>query len=612
MLLTGVLSAFPVFAEKKTEKNIVKDLPYGEILFHFYKQDYFTSLVKLLIAQEKERVPHHVDDTELLAGGMYLSYGMPDKAEAIFNRLLTDETPASVRNRAWYYLAKIAWQRGDKQSALTNLEKISADLPGNLLGRDRLMRAMIHMDQKDYRAAVTDLQAWKGEKNLKPFVDYNLGVALLKSGQEETGTRLLDALGKKAFSTEELLALKDKANLALGLYLLDKGNFSRARLFIDRVRLEGPVSNRALLAAGWSDLKKGAYRPALIPWQELAGRNALDPVVQESMIAIPHALGKAGAPGRAAEAYERAIEDFTREIARLDRTMDEIRDGKFVAYLVDQAENIEMGWMRNLKVSPSTPEPFYLADLLASHRIQESLKNFRDLLFLKQNLDKWQQSIGAYDDMLALRKQRYALYVPQARDRLAELDLQDYQSRYSSLKEFSENAIEKEDWLAFATKEELSSWERLEAIQAQLDAQPDLPNHDEFQEKVKFFKGIILWNLNAAQPQRRWQTRQQLQIVDEELKRTEAFIASINTVMQELPKGFEGFGRRIATDKTLVTQLQKKVEALLARQSDQLVRQVLLALGQHQQRLDTLKLKAGFALAQIYDRAANPQTGKEK
>ena len=69
--------------------------------FHFFKQDYFTSLVNLLIAQETERVPHHVEDTELLSGGMYLSYGMPDKAEAIFKQLLTEETPASVRDRAW-------------------------------------------------------------------------------------------------------------------------------------------------------------------------------------------------------------------------------------------------------------------------------------------------------------------------------------------------------------------------------------------------------------------------------------------------------------------------------------------------------------------------------
>jgi len=611
-LLALSLPAFSVFADEKPEKKVVEDLPYGEVLFHFFKQDYFTSLVNLLIAQETERVPHHVEDTELLSGGMYLSYGMPDKAETIFKQLLTEEAPVSVRDRAWYYLAKIAYQRGDKQSALVNLDKISAELPDQLRGKDRLMRAMIHLQQKEYQAAVEDLQEWKGEKSLQPFAQYNLGVALLRAGQREQGIELLNKLGSKNYKTEALQALKDKANLAIGFYLLDKGEHAQSRLFIDRVRLEGALSNRALLGAGWSDLKQGAYRPALIPWQELAERNVLDPTVQESMIAIPHALSKAGAHGRAAEAYERAIDNFSQEITRLDQAMADIKDGQFIEYLVNQADKIEMGWMRELKVNQTTPEPFYLDDLLSSHRIQESLKNFRDLWFLKRNLAKWQESILAYDDMLALRKQRYELYVPQAKEKLANLNLQEYQRRYTQLNDFALTAIEQEDWLAFATKDELANWEKLEAIQAQLDAQPDIPNHRALQSQVNFFKGIVLWNLNAAQPQRRWENKKQLQIVDDELKRTETFINSINQVMQELPKGFEGFAKRIETDKQHITQTQERVDALMAKQSDQLIQQVLLTLMQHQQRLDTLKLKAGFALAQIYDRAANPEPGAKK
>jgi len=612
LLLTLFLSAFSVFAEDEPEKKTVQDLPYGEILFHFYKQDYFTSLVNLLIAQETERVPHHVEDTELLSGGIYLSYGMPGKAEAIFKQLLTEETPASVRDRAWYYLAKIAYQRGDKQSALARLDKVTADLPDQLLGKDRLMRAMIHMQQKEYQETVNDLQEWKGDKNLKPFAQYNLGVALLRTGQREEGIKLLDKLGDKNYKTEELNALKDKANLAIGFYLLDQGEPAQSRLFIDRVRLEGALSNRALLGAGWTDLKQGAYRPALIPWQELAERNVLDPAVQESMIAIPHALSKAGAHGRAAEAYERAIENFSKEITRLDQTMEEIRDGQFIEYLINQAEEIELGWMRDLKITEAVPEPYYLNDLLSSHRIQESLKNFRDLWFLNRNLEKWQISVGAYDEMLALRKQRYELYVPQAKEKLAGLNLQDYQRRYTQLNNFALAAIEQEDWLAFATDKELANWEKLEAIQAQLELQPDMANHRKIQSQVNFFKGIVLWNLNAAQPQRRWESKKQLHIVDSELKRTEAFINSINKVMQELPKGFEGFGIRIETDKQLITQTQERVDALMAKQSDQLIQQVSQTLNQHQSRLDALKLKAGFALAQIYDRAANPEPGAKK
>jgi hypothetical protein len=107
----------------------VQDLPYGEVLFHFYQEDYFNSIVRLQIARQQERLPHHADAAELLLGGLDLSYGLRDAADDIFQRLLTaDTTRAAVRNRAWYYLAKISWQRGDTARAIRALAQIQGEL----------------------------------------------------------------------------------------------------------------------------------------------------------------------------------------------------------------------------------------------------------------------------------------------------------------------------------------------------------------------------------------------------------------------------------------------------------------------------------------------------
>ena len=64
-----------------------------------------------------------------------------------------------------------------------------------------------------------------------------------------------------------------------------------AREALDRVRLDGPFSGEALLAAGWAEAADGNYRAALTPWLALQGRDALStPSVQEADLTVPYAF----------------------------------------------------------------------------------------------------------------------------------------------------------------------------------------------------------------------------------------------------------------------------------------------------------------------------------
>ena len=93
----------------------VQSLAYGVTLYHFYQQDYFWALTELMVAQ-KSAAPSlgvHADNAELLRGGMSLSYGMDRQAQQIFTDMLTQPGATADVDRAWFYLGKIAWQRGD-------------------------------------------------------------------------------------------------------------------------------------------------------------------------------------------------------------------------------------------------------------------------------------------------------------------------------------------------------------------------------------------------------------------------------------------------------------------------------------------------------------------
>ena len=83
--------------------HTVQDLAYGDVLFYFYQDDYFDSITRLLAARQLGRIPHTLEESELLLGGLYLSLGEHVEAGRIFEALLKKNTSEFVRNRAWFY-----------------------------------------------------------------------------------------------------------------------------------------------------------------------------------------------------------------------------------------------------------------------------------------------------------------------------------------------------------------------------------------------------------------------------------------------------------------------------------------------------------------------------
>src|ERR1700736_3971834 len=125
-MLSGLLLALPLTAAQA--KNVapdpnglppqdVKDLHYGDVLFYFYQDDYFDSITRLLAARQLNRIPHTEGEAELLLGGLYLSLGEHVEAGNIFEKLLNANTSEAVRNKAWFYLGKVWYQRGYLQES---------------------------------------------------------------------------------------------------------------------------------------------------------------------------------------------------------------------------------------------------------------------------------------------------------------------------------------------------------------------------------------------------------------------------------------------------------------------------------------------------------------
>ena len=217
LCLLCVLSAPAAMAAADFAKPVVVEEPeYGEVLYYFYQEDYFPAIARLLAARQQGRLSDHVEDAELLLGGMYLSYGHHLEAAAIFERLLADNVAPETRNRTWFFLARIWYQRGYLDKAQQALANISGELPDNLRREALMLDAQVLIDGGESDAAIAKLRNWEGRTEWASYARFNIGVALVRSGRVDEAALLLDELGSMNTFTDEVAALREKANVALG------------------------------------------------------------------------------------------------------------------------------------------------------------------------------------------------------------------------------------------------------------------------------------------------------------------------------------------------------------------------------------------------------------
>src|SRR5260370_26967499 len=193
---------------------------------------------------------------------------MHNEAGERFERLLTNDVPTGVRNRAWFYLAQVWYARGYLERADAALRKVNGRMSPELEAQKELLFGNVLMHEGRYDEAIRLLSSWRGPWIWSAYARFNLGVALVRNGRLNDADPFLSSVGTMLAVTPELAALKDRANLALGFAYLQANQPARARPALARVRLNGPYSNKALLGIGWADAALGDYQRALTPWTD--------------------------------------------------------------------------------------------------------------------------------------------------------------------------------------------------------------------------------------------------------------------------------------------------------------------------------------------------------
>ena len=595
----------------------LRDVWFGDALYHAYQGQFFDALQRLdteltmyhgLDEPGLDTLHYHVNDAEFSVGDFELSYRMHHRAGRAIKAVLEGAVDPLVKNEAAFRLARIHFQKGQLDDALNALGRIEGPVPPEIQDDVEFLRANIYMATGRPGDAVKVLQEVHAGDDLAGFVVYNLGIALLQDGRQPEAIEQLDRAGQRSAGDPAALAIRDKSNLVLGTLLFEAGDTTRATTALDRVRLEGPFSNQALLRAGTGEATAQHFDRALVPWNILAEREPTDMAVQEAVLATPAAYASLNLHGRAALLFGRALELFSNQIERVDASIGSIREGRFLTALVREESRQDEGWVIRLRGLPEAPETYYLMELMASHDFQTALHNYLDLEGLRAKLLGWGTSLEAFQDIIRLRGENYTPLLPEVDAQFQELDAR-IRLRLEPQKNVGKRlhamlTAPRPEYLA--TAEERIAGARLARIEEQLG------ESDPLRERVARLRGALTWRLETEYHTRLTAAFEHLIALDADMAdMTEQYDAFVRT-RQAATHSYVGYDEQISRLRQKVSDALAQVEMLSARQGHMIESVAINQLQARRERLVAQQTQARYAVADSYDRAARRQDAEPK
>ena len=588
------------------EPHQINDLRYGEALFNFYKEQYFTSITNLMVAKHRNPISSQDIDPELLLGGLYLYYGLHQDASKIFTGLIENNTSDVIQDRAWFNIGKMRYKGKLFNESNQALVKVKDTLSAEREAERQNMLANTYLKSNDFAAAFAAIKELNAHQEWKVYAEYNMGISLIKSGQNKEGTAILNKLSSLKTESEELKALRDKTNIALGYAYIRQQLPQFSTKYLQKVRLKGPLSAKALLGIGWAYQQQKKLDQALVAWMELRDWPVIDTAVQESLLAIPYTLEEMGKNQLALQHYTYAIENYKKELTSLESVLNAVKAGELMFALRPAVvtENILAPEYKNpLPESISVP---YIQHLVNSVDFQYVHKNYLDLIYLRKNLLKWKNQFSAYYLML---KERNAYYQTQKKSLTDDTRLHTVNALKNKRNKlaFKVQQIEQKQKLYdLASDDEKLILIRLNRISSALKRK----NKDEFSEEIEkynLFKGLMLWDIETDYAPRYWKVKSELNQLDKALNTATSRLQSIKVSSKRSPLSQSGYFKRIKNKEKLLNTLLNKTIGIIKAQEKQIEKQALISLKQRYRQIQSYHTRAGYSLARLYDRMTLPQ-----
>jgi tetratricopeptide (TPR) repeat protein len=606
---TGIPEARPIGVEEK------RYLAFGEAMFDYYSRAKFSALTRLLVNRERGLFDDNADYAELMMGDLYVSLGLPEHAERIFNRLLERDLLRQTRAETWLHKGLLHYREGRYDAAIDVLDSDKVNgLPPDMRARRNLMLANLYMYQEDFAGALRFLYDIPSDTKEGAYANYNMGVAMVRSGHADQGLELLQAVMNLSQGDEETNALKDRAALAIGLTELKRENFLPARQSLLNVRADGPFSNEALLALGIANFDRGHPKKALPLWLELVRRDPGHQSVQEALMLAPRAYEELSAMPQALAGYQFAANTYRQELKRVELAIRDIDREKWLDGLKPTSGTGEaipdpMAPVEDY-TSSGGPEMAYLYKLFASHNFSRLFQQYMELDRMRRLLERWAADLPALSGTLAEQKSRIAANLQPVRETLVEKRKKQIQLENSANELLSGiparlDMSRPED---LASLPELIMYRRIQALESRAN------NAGAWQqERLRRVRGLLLWDIATdAAEQRQKQERQASNLVEMSAV-SGVRLQALERLVQESTLRLRGdLGDRIAAQYERISTLQQQIDTLITDLKQILKNDALEVLAENRRRLGDRLGEAHLAIARVQDESVSVSETEEQ
>ena len=579
----------------------VQELAYGEVAYLYLQGDYFAALTRAQMALERGEVDVHRADLEVLLGAMYSAYGMPEDAERVFSALLNQQVSGEVAQRAWIHLAGLYYRQQKYARALDTLEQQVGTPPGDLKEVYQSLRARVLMRLGRYEEAAESLDAFAANHPLNAYLRYNLAISWINGEHPGLGQEWLWELANLPPGAPEVNAIKDKAMLALAIYMLRSDQEDRALQLLRDARLEGPFADVSLLLYARALLIENQPARALPILQQLDRKSIQRSTVQEAQLAIPYLYEQMGDQRSARQAFHTALERFDRLDQYLLAVEAHIASGDWFEEMVG-----EPSWSTAMDpVPPFLPKrvksfpTFY--EWFATTEFQHGWNNYHELMRQRNLLTQWQNTLPAMQTMLAAHERKHQEVRPQAKALLRELSQQDFQGRLTRLQRDYEQAVTEQDPLPFATDKELRLWEAQQEAERTTRGWGERKRPD-MTAKLDFYKGVLLWEMQEDIVPRQWQREQELKQISAMLNQTRELRSRVMVASSRVQR-LDYFRQELPALKQELASLQQRGERLMRRQQYSLQASAFEQVTVTRKRLQRFSAAAHEGLADLYNKA---------
>lgn len=618
VLLLCALMAPPVLAKEKPLTSVA-DMRYGVALYNYYQNQNLEAMTELMVAEKKGGIQGHGDNPEIMAGGFSMAYGLERRASEIFARLLDANRPQRTRDSAWFYLAQMRYLRGDWSAAADALDRISPEPHAELASQVIELRFNLALQQNQLTEAAKLLNA--RQTRLTPYMQFNLGAAYSRNGDYASAIPQFTQLLKMRQRAPEYLALYDKAMTAAGYSALLAKDYSQAVGHFSQVRLDSPLSNRALLGYGWAAVEQGDYNLALKPWQRLAQGSLIDEYTQEVLVAIPYAYEKMGYKGQALAEFRTAETHYLAEIQAIQQVTQAVQ-----GYAIREALNIDrstdINWLDQAQQQQLSPQLTYLVTLFSQEAFIGLVRELRDLLAVQNQFQEWQYKLDFYRAMLDEREVNRAQELDYLAQQKLEEKVTDLETRRDSFAVEVDRLRQERDFLGLVDETDAGRLERIVRSEKNIatlqraawDLGVEVMPAEELQtltETLRRQKGLMMWRAMEMYDERLWRAERELAQLNSELAAARATQGRVQTI---LAKGFdlEPYRQRIAAASEQLLSQNTDIDRAVELAQDALRGKVLFTLRQQEARLMHYLAQSRLSIARLLDQAAvdelSPQT----